>query len=62
MMGFPTLPFKLCDFWSIHSETWNDDLLTVTGLLPGDTVAVATFKRQSPPKGCWLASTLEGCK
>lgn len=62
MMGFPSTPFKLCDFWAIHSETWDGDVLTVSGLLPGNTQAVATFKRQSTSKGSWLASTLEGCQ
>lgn len=59
LMGFPLFPFELSDFWSIYNETWGGDTLTVTGMLPGDTVAVATFKRQSPPKGSWIASSLE---
>ncbi len=62
MMGFPAIPFKLCDFWAIHSETWNGDTLTVSGLLPGNTAAVATFMRQATSKGSWLAATLEGHK
>lgn len=58
MMGFPVIPFRLCDFWAIHSESWNGDELTVTGSLPGGLNAVATFKRQAIPKGSWIASTL----
>lgn len=60
MMGFPLIPFKLCDFWTIHSESWNGDMLTVAGELPGGTKAVATFTRQATPKGSWVAGTLEG--
>lgn len=59
MMGFPAIPFKLCDFWQIHHEAWNGDVMTVSGILPGETSAVATFKRQAKPKGSWIASTLE---
>lgn len=58
MMGFPSIPFKLCDFWAIHSEIWNGETLTVSGLLPGHTKAVATFMKQYTPKGSWIASTL----
>jgi hypothetical protein len=58
MMGFPAIPFRLCDFWAIHSESWSSDELTVTGSLPGGDKAVSTFKRQAAPKGNWLASTL----
>lgn len=60
MMGFPAISFRLCDFWAIHSELWNGDTLIVSGLLPGNTPAVATFKRQATAKGSWQASTLEG--
>ena len=59
LMGFPMIPFELSDFWLIYNETWNGDTLTVTGMLPGDAVSVATFKRQSAPMGSWIASTLE---
>lgn len=59
MMGFPAIPFKLCDFWSIDNEICNGDTLTVSGTLPGGGSAVATFKRQSIPKGSWCAATLE---
>jgi hypothetical protein len=62
MMGFPAIPFKLCDFWSIEREAWNDGTLTVYGTLPGGDGAVATFKRQSVPKGSWCAATLESRK
>lgn len=62
MMGFPAIPFKLYDFWAIHSEAWNGDTLTVSGLLPGNTKAVATFKKQVTSKGSWIASTLAGQK
>lgn len=62
MMGFPVIPFKLCDFWSIELEVCNGDTLTVSGTLPGGDRAVATFKKQTEPKGSWLASALEGCK
>jgi hypothetical protein len=58
MMGFPVIPFKLCDFWAINNEVWNGDTLTVSGMLPGRTAAVATFKRQSTTKGSWLALSL----
>lgn len=62
MMGFPTIPFKLCDFWSIEHESWNGDTLTAAGTLPGGDSAVATFIKQLQPKGSWIASTLEGRK
>ena len=61
-MGFPVVPFKLCDFWSIQNEFWNDDVLTVAGTLPGDERAIATFNRQLAPKGSWIASTLAGAQ
>jgi hypothetical protein len=60
LMGFPMIPFELSDFWSIYNETWAGDTLIVTGMLPGDTVAVATFKKQHSPIGSWRAVTLEG--
>lgn len=64
LMGFPCVPFRLCDFWSIHSETWNDETLTVVGELPGGVLAEATFCRQSGPLGSWQAGDLSakrGC-
>lgn len=62
MMGFPAIPFKLCDFWSIQHESWSSDTLTVSGTLPGGDSVVATFKRQATQKGSWIASTLEDRK
>jgi len=58
LMGFPSTPFRLCDFWAIHSEIWNGDTLAVTGELPGGGLAVATFNRQSAPMGSWQAASL----
>jgi hypothetical protein len=62
MMGFPVIPFKLCDFWSILHESMNGDTLTVSGALPGGDSVVATFKKQSAPKGSWIAATLKARK
>jgi hypothetical protein len=60
LMGFPMIPFELSHFWTIYNEIWAGDTLIVTGVLPGDTVAAATFNRQSAPKGSWIASALVG--
>lgn len=62
MMGFPVIPSKLCDFWSIQHESMEGDVLAITGTLPGGDSAAATFKKQLLPKGNWLASILAGCK
>lgn len=59
-MGFPIIPFRLCDFWAIHDESWSDNVLTVCGTLPGGDLAEATFRRQSGPMGSWQATTLTG--
>jgi hypothetical protein len=60
MMGFPAVPFRLCDFWAIHHEFWEENVLTVKGELPGGDIATARFPLQSGPKGNWKASALEG--
>lgn len=59
LMGFPTLPFRVCDFWAIHEETMKDRILIVRGTLPGGTVAVAKFRSQNKPRGAWTAHSLE---
>lgn len=62
LMGFPVIPFRLCDFWAINKESWNDNKLTVIGTLPGGNLAEATFIRQSAPMGNWQAATLTAGK
>lgn len=66
MMGFPEVPFRLCDFWAIHSEVEKDGVLVVRGELPGvspvATVAIAKFARQPGPQGSWKAFSLEQAK
>jgi len=58
MMGFPEIPFRLCDFWSIDSERWENGSFHVTGTLPGGGRALAVFNRQAQPKGSWTAKAL----
>jgi hypothetical protein len=58
LMGFPAVPFRLCEFWAVHEETWHDGVLTVCGELPGGTKAVAEFRRQNAPRGSWTALSL----
>jgi len=62
MMGFPIVPFRLCDFWAIHHETWNGNVLTVHGTIPGGDMVTAFFPQQPGTKGSWQASKLEGNK
>lgn len=59
MMGFPAVPFHLCDFWSVYSEKERDGMLIVRGTLPGGTEAVAKFREQPGPRGSWRAHSLE---
>jgi hypothetical protein len=58
LMGFPVIPFRLCDFWAIHEETIESGILRVRGTLPGGTQAVALFNRQDKPRGSWPAHDL----
>lgn len=60
LMGFPIIPFRLCDFGPIHNESWVGNVLTVTGALPGGDLAEATFLRQAGSMGSWQAATLTG--
>ncbi len=59
MMGFPVVPFRLCDFWAIHDEAMTNGSLRVRGTLPGGTKAVALFRIQPGPRGSWTAHSLE---
>lgn len=59
LMGFPIVPFRLCDFWAVHEETMENGILRVRGTLPGGTHAVALFKEQGKPRGSWAAHSLE---
>lgn len=62
LMGFPVIPFQLCDFWSVYEETEENGILRVRGELPGSkkTIAVALFRiGQHMPKGLWEAHSLE---
>jgi len=59
LMGFPQIPFRLCDFWSIHDETTADGAIVVRGELPGGTHAIAHFAPQNGPRGSWAAYRLE---
>ncbi|MBE0598978.1 MAG: hypothetical protein IH614_17120 [Desulfuromonadales bacterium] len=58
LMGFPAIPFLLCDFCLIFEETSTGEVLRVRGALPGGDVAVAQFRRQTGPKGSWRAFSL----
>ena len=58
LMGFPVIPFRLCDFCSVFNEEMEGGVLRVRGSLPGGDVAIALFRRQSGPKGSWSAFSL----
>ena len=59
MMGFPRIPFRLCDFWAVSKETLqrNGDLVVRGEVMPG-VVALARFRPQDGPKGSWKAYSL----
>jgi len=59
LMGFPTMPFRLCDFWAIHEEKIENRVLRVCGELPGGVKAVALFRQQDSPRGSWIAHSLK---
>lgn len=59
LMGFPVIPFHLCDFWGIHEEVEENGNLWVRGTLPGGTQAIAQFRKQSGPRGSWTAYDLK---
>lgn len=58
LMGFPAIPFRLCDFWAIQDETMDSATLRVRGTLPGGTQAQALFRQQPGPRGSWAAYEL----
>lgn len=62
LMGVPLMPFRLCDFVAVYEEATENGVLRVRGALPGGDMAVALFRRQSQPKGAWVAHSLEGVK
>lgn len=60
LMGFPKIPFRLCDFYAVLGEYMvDDDTWRVIGELPGGTRAVAMFRKQPGPRGSWTAYSLK---
>ena len=58
LMGFPIIPFLLCDFWSIFEETWAGEIFQVRGALAGGEIVTAEFRHQTGSKGSWKAFSL----
>lgn len=59
LMGFPVIPFRLCDFQAIFEEAMENGTLRVRGAIPGGTVVIALFQQQAVPRGSWTAYRLE---
>jgi hypothetical protein len=62
VMGFPIIPFRLCDFEAIYTEKFTGNILQVRGALPRGGIAIAKFRKQTAPKGSWCAYSLEEVK
>jgi len=53
-------PFRLSDFYAIGPEEWKGATLQVSGQpFPDSGVVVASFRRQSGPRGSWIASEIK---
>ncbi|MCP4410649.1 MAG: hypothetical protein GY807_23495 [Gammaproteobacteria bacterium] len=64
LMGFPEIPFRMCDFYTVYfEEEMPDDVLMVGGSIPPGESVVAYFHPDPQLlKGAWRAFRLERAK